>query len=144
MCHINTKSALLLLKEICSSWCASQSKIPKYKYLGFYIFLIHFKVFCRTPQLFITLVSKSFQARFWLPQQTIHFIKMESCAICFQEPEKLNICSLEPCHHEFCKDCVLKLRAQKCRLKCPLCRCNVESAKTVRYLLLFFWVCQLI
>ena len=60
---------------------------------------------------------------------------MESCAICFQEPEKLNICSLEPCHHEFCKDCVLKLRAQKCRLKCPLCRCNVESAKTVRYLL---------
>ena len=54
-----------------------------------------------------------------------------TCAICFQDLEKVTPCSLQPCQHEFCKECVMKLRAQNYQLKCPLCRCIVESAKTV-------------
>ena len=60
-----------------------------------------------------------------------------TCAICFQDLEKTTPCSLQPCQHEFCKECVMKLRAQNYQLKCPLCRCIVESAKTVSLLQVF-------
>ena len=55
----------------------------------------------------------------------------DECIICFEELKTSNKYCLEPCQHEFCKDCVIKLKANKHKLRCPLCRSLVEDAKTV-------------
>ena len=52
---------------------------------------------------------------------------MEPCSICYVELSKENYCHLNPCHHEFCKECILKLKATKCPFKCPLCRTSIKS-----------------
>ena len=59
---------------------------------------------------------------------------MEPCPICYIELSKENYCHLNPCHHEFCKECILKLKASKCPFKCPLCRASIKSVINVSFI----------
>jgi len=53
---------------------------------------------------------------------------VDPCSICYQELSKANNCVVHPCQHEFCKECIYKLKASnKFKFKCPLCRANIVS-----------------
>ena len=57
---------------------------------------------------------------------------MDPCSICYQELSKANNCVVHPCQHEFCKECIYKLKASnKFKFKCPLCRANIVSVFNV-------------
>ena len=57
---------------------------------------------------------------------------VDPCSICYQELSKANNCVVHPCQHEFCKECIYKLKASnKFKFKCPLCRANIVSVFNV-------------
>ena len=65
---------------------------------------------------------------------SFHNIKnmVDPCSICYQELSKVNNCVVHPCQHEFCKECIYKLKASnKFKFKCPLCRANIVSVFNV-------------
>lgn len=48
------------------------------------------------------------------------------CGVCYEPFSKSFVCSLNPCAHEFCVSCVIKLVTGEKRC-CPFCRKHIES-----------------
>ena len=64
----------------------------------------------------------------------------DPCSICYQEISKDNKCVVHPCQHEFCKECIFKLKASnKFKFKCPLCRANIVSVYNVSIFTIAFF-----
>jgi hypothetical protein len=66
---------------------------------------------------------------FKYPRMQLNF----ECCICFCDINVDEKTILSPCHHEFCRECIMK-NCMTCGPKCPLCRstiCSLDPFRTI-------------